>query len=366
MTGYSERPAPREASELIGHELAERTFLDAWNSGRMHHAWLITGPQGIGKATLAYRIARFVLAQSGEKGQGSGLFGEAAPPDSLALPPEHPVSRRVASSGHADLLSIERSVNPKTGKPRSEILVEDVRRLGGFLSLTTAESAWRAVVVDVADEMNRSAANALLKGLEEPPARTLFLLVSHMPGRLLPTIRSRCRAITLQPLETDFVAGLLRRFSPDMDAGDAATLAGMAEGSIGRALTLADNGGLDLYRELVRLLSGLDRLDVPGVHALGDKVGRPGAEENFGLLGSLLDNWLAAMIRGQARGEAVPEIVPGEAAAGQKLQSRGGLAKWLEVWENVTRLFSQAGSVNLDRKQVVVSAFLALEEAARG
>lgn len=368
MTDLPERPAPREVADLAGHEDAERAFLDAWNSGRMHHAWLITGPQGIGKATLAYRIARFVLAQ-GEKdgGEGGGLFGETlAAPDNLALPPDHPVFRRVASGGHSDLLSVERSINPKTGKLRGEIAVEDVRRLSGFLSLTTGESAWRAVVVDVVDEMNRSAANALLKGLEEPPARTLFLVASHMPGRLLPTIRSRCRTLALQPLQTGVVAGLLRRFMPDMGAGDTTVLAGMAEGSIGHALMLADNGGLDLYCELVRLLSRLDRLDVHGVHALGDKVGRAGAEEGFDLLGGLLDNWLAAMIRGQSGGAAVPGIVAGEAEAARALWARGSLAKWLEVWENVTRLFSQAGSANLDRKQVVVSAFLALEEAVRG
>lgn len=367
MTDLPERPAPREATELVGHEGAERTFLDAWNSGRMHHAWLIAGPRGIGKATLAYRIARFVLAQGSGDGQGAGLFGEAvAAPESLVLPPDHPVFRRVASGGHSDLLTIERSINAKTGKLRGEIAVEDVRRLSKFLALTTGEGAWRAVVVDVADEMNRSAANALLKGLEEPPARTLFLMVSHMPGRLLPTIRSRCRTLTLQPLEPAVVGGLLQRFTPDMDTGDAMVLADMAEGSVGQALMLADTGGLELYRELVRLLSRLDRLDVRGVHALGDKVGRPGAEDAFSLLGSLLDDWLAAMIRGQARGETIPERVAGEAAAARTLWGRGGLAKCLEVWENVTRLFSQAGSANLDRKQVVVSAFLALEEVARG
>lgn len=365
MTASGDRCAPRAAQRLLGHDEAELAFLEAWNAGRLHHAWLLTGPRGIGKATLAYRIARFVLAQGATV--DCGLFGETpSAPTTLEVPSDHPIARRVASGGHSDLLTVERSVNVRTGKQRSEIVVEDVRRLSSFLALTTGEGRWRVVVVDVADELNRSAANALLKGLEEPPPRTVFLLVSHMPGRLLPTIRSRCRTLALAPLPEAVVMELLSEMQPDLAPDDVRTLARLAEGSIGQALVLAEAGGLDLYRELVGLLAGLDRLDVRALHALGDKVGRAGAEDAFVLLGRLLDGWLSGMIRAIARGSEPREVVPGEAATARKLFARGGLAKWLEVWENVSRLFSQAGSANLDRKQVVVSAFLALEQAARG
>lgn len=359
-----DRSAPRAARRLLGQEEAERAFLEAWNAGRLHHAWLLTGPRGIGKATLAYRIARFVLAQGSTA--DSGLFGAPALPESLEIAPDHPVARRVASGGHSDLLTVERSVNPRTGKPRGEIVVEDVARLSSFLGLTAGEGEWRVVVVDVADEMNRSAANALLKGLEEPPPRTLFLLVSHMPGRLLPTIRSRCRTLALAPLPEVAVRELLSEMLPDVAPEDGRVLARLADGSIGQALILAEAGGLGLYRELMDLLSGLDRLDVRALHTLGDKVGRSGAEDSFVLLGRLLDSWLSRMIRAGARGDEPREVVAGEAATARKLFARGGLAKWLEVWDNVGRLFSQAGSANLDRKQVVVSAFLALERAVRG
>ena len=363
MSDSEERATPRQTAVLLGHEAAEAVLLEAWNSGRMHHAWLVAGPRGIGKATLAFRAARFVLA----RGDDGNLFDGTAPPcDGLAIPRDHPVSRQVASGGHPDLLTVERSVNPQTGKLRGEIVVDDVRRLSAFLALTSAAGAWRVVVVDVADEMNRNAANALLKGLEEPPPRTLFLLVSHRPGRLLPTIRSRCRILNLSALSEDKVAALLSDLVPDLPGDDAAAVARLSDGSIGRALALADSGGLDLYRELVGLLARSNGLDIKAVHALGGRVGRAGAEESFEMLGQLIDRWFSAMILSWARGAMPPEVVTGEGAAAQALRARSNLANWLEVWEKVARLFSQAGSANLDRKQVVINAFLTLQAAARG
>ena len=199
MSITEEAQAPRKTTDLIGHEAAERALLESWNSGRMPHAWLLTGRKGIGKATLAYRTARFVLSQGAQ--QGAGLFGDAPmTADSLSTDPESPVSLQVGAGGHPDLLTIERSINTNTKKLRGEIVVEDVRRLTSFLSLTAAAGEWRVVIVDTADEMNRNAANALLKGLEEPPSNTLFLLVCNAPGRLLPTIRSRCRMLAMKAL----------------------------------------------------------------------------------------------------------------------------------------------------------------------
>ncbi len=362
MNDREPRPTPRQTYDLLGHAAAERAFLDSWDSGRMHHAWLLAGPRGIGKATLAYRIARFVLAAGG----APSLLEDPQPAgDGLAIAADHPIARQVAGGGHPDLLTVERSVNPKSGKLRGEIVVEDVRRLSSFLALTTAASAWRVVVVDVADEMNRNAANALLKGLEEPPLRTLFLLVSHRPGRLLPTIRSRCRVLSLSALDEDQVVTLLPSFCPGLAEEETLAVARLSDGSIGRALALADAGGAALYRELVGLLADGGRFDVKAVHALAGRVGRAGAEESFDLLGQLIERWLAGAILGPARGAMPPEVVDGEAAAALALRSRSNLANWLEVWEKVARLFSQAGSANLDRKQVVINVFLMLQAAAR-
>ena len=178
-------PVPRENPHLVGHELAAGALVEAWGSGRLAHAWLIAGPRGIGKATLAYRFARFVLAG----GEGGGN-------DGLAMAPEHPVFQRAAAGGHSDLAVIERGLGDR-GRLRAEIVVDDVRKANAFLSLTAGEGGWRVVIVDAADEMNRNAANALLKRLEEPPSRVLFLLVSHAPSRMPATLRSRCRLLSL-------------------------------------------------------------------------------------------------------------------------------------------------------------------------
>ncbi len=364
MTAEDNTSRPRGTMELSGHQAAEGILLESWNSGRMPHAWLLAGPRGIGKATLAYRVARFVLSQGA--GQGGGLFGEDTAVDSLEIDPAHPVCRQIAASGHPDMLTIERSINPSTKKLRGEIVVDDVKRLSSFLSLTTSAGDWRVVIVDAADEMNRNAANALLKGLEEPPANTLFLLVAHAPGRLLPTIRSRCRNLNLSPLPEPTIIELLSRHAPDLPTADAQSLARLAQGSIGEALALAEAGGLELYREMVGLFAQLDRLDIKAVHGLGTRMGRAGAEESFRTLAGLVDRWLAGMLLGQARGAMRPEIVDGEGETARRLWSRGGLANWLGVWEKVIRLFSQAERANLDRKQVVISAFLMLETAARG
>ena len=355
----AEVPAPRANPELLGQAAAERTLLEAYRSERLPHAWLLAGPRGVGKATLAYRFARHLLAGGGE---GGGLFGDE--PTDMALAGDHPVFRKVASGGHADLLTVERGVNERTGKPRGEIVVEDVRAVADFLHMTPGEGGWRVVVVDSAEEMNRVAANAILKVLEEPPRQALLLLVSHAPGRLLPTIRSRCCALAMPALDEQLVVELLGRYAPELPPGDAAALACLAEGSVGRALDLAAAEGLALYREIVELLGGLPRLDVPRIHALGERLGRGTDGAAFRLGTELMSWWLARMIRGAALGAAPGEVVAGEAALMARLLERRSLAQWLALWENWGRLFARAEGANLDRKQVVVTAFLELEALA--
>lgn len=349
---------PRNNPLFQGNEAAEKALYDAAQSTRMAHAWLITGPRGIGKATLAYRFARYLLA--GPVAAEAGLFGDAPAAD-LSLAPEHPVFRRVASGGHADLLTVERSPSPTTKKMRTEIAVDDVRAATGFLHRTASEGGWRVVIVDPADDMNRAAANALLKILEEPPPATVFLLVSHAPGRLLPTIRSRCRTLTLHALPSETVLGLLRQYCPDLPPDDAVALTGLSEGSIGDAMDFAEAGGLDLYRDMIRLLSTLPRLDIPAVHALGDRLSRANAAESFQTFGRLLQDWLSRLVRESAQGRLPPDIVPGERDAFAAMTTQANLAQIMEVWEKVSRLFSQADHANLDRKQVLISVFLALQ-----
>jgi len=357
-----EIPSPRDNPELIGQDAAEHSFLQAWDSGRLAHAWLLTGPKGIGKATLAFRIARFVLAGGGES-PGGGLFGDAAPAASLQMAPEHPVFRRISSGGHADFKLIERGwSDDKKTKRKGEITIDDVRDIGSFMSLTPAEGGWRVVLVDAADEMNRNSANAILKVLEEPPKRALMILLAHSPGRLLPTIRSRCRRLTMPPLSRDTVIELLRRRHADMPMGELRGLAALADGSIGRALALHEQGGMDLYGAMVGLLGGLPKLPGSALHDFSEKIGRQA--DSVALFAELFTGWLAQGARRAAGGQG-SEVVAGEAEMQRRLVARVGLERWTALWERISNLFERADAVNLDGKQVILNAFLAVEKACR-
>lgn len=357
----ADTPHPRDTLDLQGHAHAERDFLDAWNSGRLAHAWLITGPKGIGKATLAYRIARFALSGGGD---GGGLFG--GPPDSLALDASHPVVHQVSSQGHRDLKVVERGfADDKKAKLRSEIVIDDVRKVGDLFH-QTADAGWRVVLIDAADEMNRNAANAVLKILEEPPSKALILMVSHSPGRLLPTIRSRCRRLALNPLPTETICQLMETHRPDLTAAEIQSLANLGEGSLGKALNLAEEGGLDLYRELIGLLSALPKLDVPALHAFAERVTRPEADSAWRTVTELTIWWLARLIRaGGRQGRGMVEVVPGEASLMGRLLAAASLDRWLDLWEKTGSLFARTDAVNLDRKQALLTAFLALERLSR-
>ncbi len=362
--------APRRNSQLLGHEVAEQRFLASWHSGRLPHGWLIAGPKGTGKATLAFRIARFVLS-SGDAAPdaGPGLFGAepAVPPNSLFVDPENPVARRVAAGSHADLITLQREINPDSNVLRTSISVESVRKAGEFMRLTPGEGGWRVVIVDSADDLNPNAANALLKMLEEPPARAILLLVSHSPGRLLPTIRSRCCRITLTPPGPEDVAAIIERQRPDLSPGDRVALSALSEGSPGRALALADEDGLSLYRELVSLLAQLPNADTASLHAFSDSLARRGSEEKFRTASTLLSWWIGRLARAAARGEQaeIAPIVAEEEGCAARLLAAAGVDRWMEVWEKVNSLADQTDRLNLDRKQIVLNMFAAMQGAMR-
>jgi len=349
---------PRDTSQLYGHSAGEGMLFDAFMSGRLHHAWLLTGPSGIGKATLAYRMAKFLLAYPDPK------TAEAMGRTDLSTSDDMPAVRQILAQAHPDLLVLRRPVDEKTKKAKTVIPVDVVRKTVGFFGKSAGAGGWRICLVDSADEMNQNAANALLKVLEEPPARSIFLLVSHQPGRLLPTIRSRCRQLPLAALGSADLGHVLTDNNVTMSAGDVSAIETLAEGSAGRALTIADGGGLDLYRELVALLCQMPRFDVAALHTLADKAARRGAEQTFQMLIDLLRDWIARLVRVGATGAPNSDIVPGEGAAQIRLTTGVSLDRWVEVWEKIGELAGRAETLNMDRKLVILNAFSMFEAAA--
>jgi DNA polymerase III subunit delta' len=349
MTAEPSAPPPRANPDLVGHEEAEAILKQNFDSGRLPHALLLTGPRGIGKATLAYRLARYVLSSPAGDGASFDMFGAAPAPaqSSLAIPPDSGVFRRVAAGGHADLLTVERAYDPRRKRLRAEIVVDDAREIGSFLHLTAAEGGWRVVIVDGADEMNRNAANSLLKVLEEPPRRALLILVAHSAGKLLPTIRSRCRQVPLAPLPAATVRERLACYCPGLGDAEVDAVTGLAEGSIGRALELIAAGGVELHKTLTAMLTRRGGIDVQALHGFADRLARQDQEEAYRTVADLLFQHLAA-----------------QALAAARRGTRGEAARLAELRGRIADGFARADGLNLDRKQAIMSAFFAIEQAA--
>ena len=355
-------PHPRETVALLGQASAEAAFLEAFATQRLHHAWLITGPRGVGKATLAWRIARFLLATPDVA--EDDMFG-APPPNNLDIPDEHPVARRIAAGADPGLVSVVRSVNEKTDRLRNEIVVDDIRRLNGFFQMSAADGGRRVVIVDAADEMNVSAANALLKTLEEPPERATLLLVSHQPSRLLPTIRSRCRTLRLHPLAPDDLSAALAQAGVEVGA-EAQALSALAGGSVGDAIRLKQLGGLEIYAEIVALLNSLPQFDRQRGLALAEAAAQRGAEDRLDLLFTLFEVAFARLARTGATGAAPsPEAAPGEAAAFLRLCSNPGQARaWAETAQETLARARHGRAVNLDPAALVLDTLIKLQQTA--
>ena len=332
---------PRETLSLWGHQDAEATLLKAYRSGRIPHAWLVCGAKGVGKATLSYRMARFVLAH------GNPLGSDVQRATTLDVSASHPVARQVASGAHGGLLTLERGANDK-GVLRTVITVDEVRQTIPFFGSTAALDGWRICVVDTVDELNPNAANALLKVLEEPPPRSLFLLISHAPARLLPTILSRCRKLLLRPLAArDVLAASAQAAVLSNDDPALMEAASAAEGSVARALTLMGGDALKLHQRTSALLATLPRVDPRELHALGDALGGGGDRVALATFVDSVERWLSEQLRT-------------ERGTGTNLAR---LARLAEVWEKITRAARDTEIYNLERKPLVFSVFGLLAEA---
>lgn len=353
--------APRENPDLFGQSEAEQALLNAYQSGRAPHAWLISGQKGIGKATLAFRLARKLLSGFEDADDGPGLFGDELPAaaPSLAIDDEDPIFRQIAVGSHPDLLTIERAFDEKRKKFRAEIVVDDIRDAGQFLRLTSQGGGYRVVIIDSADEMNRNAANALLKVLEEPPGKTVIILVSHTPGRLLPTIRSRCRALKLRPLGNDIIEDLLIKHAPDVGEDERGALIQLAEGSIGRALSLHEAGGMLLYQQMLKAFETAPDLEFGRLDALAElwsKNVKGDGPDPFTVGTELLLGWIARGVEAQTLGTPFPELFEGEGQIAEKLFSSAPPPVWISRREEASGLFLRGTALNLDKRQMLLKA----------
>lgn len=357
-------PHPRETEALFGQDRAETDFLDAYASGRLHSGWMLTGPRGVGKSTLAYRIARFLLAEPPED-QGGGLFGDApAAPTSLQVSPDDPDARLVLSGAHPRLFILRRGPN-STGTGLSDMItVDPVRKLKSFFHMSATDGGRRVVILDAADELNKSAANAILKELEEPPARTTLLLVTHQPSRLLPTIRSRCRELRLVPLRPEDMTRALSQAG--IDAPETEALAALSAGSVGDAIRLVQLDGLRLYAELIEILSGLPRFDRPRAIKLADSCSGKGAATRFDLVIDLVDQFLSRAARAGLLGAPDRQGAPGEARLLARLSPGPGAAQaWADLAQVVSDRVRHGRAVNLDPASLILDTVTKIEDTAR-
>ncbi|WP_117191141.1 DNA polymerase III subunit delta' [Rhizobium terrae] len=327
---------PARNPHLYGHRAAEEFLARSYRSGKGHHAILIEGPEGIGKATLAFRFANHVLTHP----------DPATAPEHLADPDLNlPVSRQIASGASHNLLHLTRPVDEKTGKAKTAITVDEVRRAGHFFSQTSGTGNWRIVIIDPADDLNRNAANAILKILEEPPRRALFLVLSHAPGKLLPTIRSRCQPLKLSPLDDEDLSRALAGLGTPLDGGRTQeTVLAMSKGSVAQALKLLNYGGTEIIAAFDDVMAAEGPAARKAMHRLADVLSGKESEVIFGFFLEHLSDHLVARARAAA--------LAGDLS---------GADRQAKLVSDINEKVSVAQAYNLDRKQTILSIL----EAAR-
>lgn len=352
-------PHPRHTRAVIGHDATQQMLLERVRSNRLHHGWLITGPEGIGKATLAYAFTRHLLAKSGERDPSA---------TTLAVSETSVAYRQVTALSHPDLLLLRRPWDQKAKRHTASIPIDEVRRLRMFLGHKADGDAWRVVLVDTADDLAAAAANALLKSLEEPPPRTVFILLSSEPGRLLPTIRSRCRLLNLSPLAPDDLQAAVSQALTTSESGSPPSpgewprLIELSQGSVRRALAATSTGGLKIYERVLATVTALPKIDWAAVHTLSDEMAGAAAEQKFEQFYEFLLDLLARLVRAEATGSGTPA----DLALARRLMSDGRLPAFAAAWSDTAAAKSEAMALNLDRKGLIMDTIARLATAAGG
>jgi DNA polymerase III subunit delta' len=334
-------PRPRDTMSFVGHSVAERAFLDAYRAGRMPHSWIIGGPEGIGKATLAWRVARFLFANPDPQ---SPTVQRA---QTLDVDAGSTAARQIAALSSPDIALLRREWNEKIKKFYTEIRVDEVRRAARIFQHAAGGNGWRVAIIDSADALNRNAANALLKLIEEPPARSLFLLIAHRPGRILPTIRSRCRLLMLDPLSDDEVARAIEMLGSSYAKPEIAEAAKRAGGSVKEALRLLHGESRQFDTELDALLTRLPHVDWREIHALADAVA---GRENEAAYETLIMKICAFLDRAVREGSAL---------------GPARLQPYAEAWEKILDAARESEVLNLDKRPLILSIFADLADAVQ-
>ncbi len=341
---FQAAPHPRHASKLIGHVDQERQLLDAYRQNRLPHALILGGPLGVGKATLAWRLTRFLVANPVNS---SPVVTTA---DDLSVSLDSKAAAALSALAHPDVSLLRREVNDKTRRFFTEIRADDVRRAIGLFQRAAGAGGYRICIVDSAEDLNRSSANALLKLIEEPPPLSLFLLIAHRPGMILPTIRSRAQFVRMDVLSAPEIEQVVRTLGPpwaDLPAADIVAASAKAQGSVQPALRRLGQGGGDFEQTLRRLLDRLPLVDWLDVHRLADQVGARTGEAAFEVMINIVFEWLSATVHERGNRDSRQLIV---------------LA---EVWERITLQVREVDALNLDRRPLALSIFAELAEAVQ-
>ena len=350
---------PKDNPLCLGHHIQEEGILKLYNADKMPHALIFAGAEGIGKLTFAYRTARFLLAQDITDPNQDALFGpaEPEPASTMEIAPDHPTFRRIAAGGHSDFKIVDRLYDDAKGRKKDSVEVAEIRKVAPFLRMTAAEGGWRVVIINDADTMNRSSQNAILKILEEPPDNTLLILAAHRLGALIPTIRSRARVINFQPLSLEDFQVLLQRQGHHLGQSELQALYTLSESSIGRALDLIDQGGLDVMGKVITMFEDYPEWKYSQIHVVAEDLARPNNSHGFMMFQNVM-LWIARQLTiAKARGRNLPSGPLSSLDLFDTVIQNSSLEGLMRLCDILQDHFETVNRGNLEKRQAVLKAF---------